>query len=518
MSINLIHFFDKGAAIDPERACLVGDAGVRTYRETQLMSCKIANALAQGGSGVGTHIAVLSHNAPRAFECVLGVIRAGCVWVPVNFRSTVDESVYVLDHTDTTVLFYSVAFVANVAQILQRCPRIATAICIDGEGLPGHHRFDRWSASATDEKREYDVDGSAIATLACSGGTTGKPKGVVTTHQTWAYRIAETLLRCATDHPVHLVAAPMTHGAGAAALEMMVMGATHVVLQSVDPASIIAAIGKHRVTHFFLPPTAIYRLLAYPGVRDGDYSSLKYFTYAAAPMSLDRVKEAIDVFGPVMAHGYGGTELGTSTCWFPPEEHAKARAANDDQRLSSCGRVSPLARLEIVDDAGTMLPPGVQGEIVVRSYSNASAYYKNPQETAKSFGGGWFRTGDIGCKDAQGWVYIRDRKKDMIISGGLNIYPSEIEQTLMAHPGVQDCAVIGVPHDEWGEAVKAVIELKAGARVNEAELEALCRASLSGYKIPKTFEFWTEIPRSPVGKVLKREIRARYWQAHGKQI
>lgn len=518
MSINLIHFFDKGVAIEPDRPCLVSEASVRTYRETQAMSCRIANALADSGIARGAHIAVLSHNATRAFECVLGVIRAGCVWVPVNFRNSVDESAYVLDHTDATVLFYAQAFAATVAQLLLRCPRIATAICIDAEGLPGHPGFDRWIAGAADAMREFNVDGSATATLACSGGTTGKPKGVVTTHRTWAYRIAETLLRSATERPVHLVAAPMTHAAGGAALEMMAMGATHIVLQTVDPAAIVAAIGKHRVTHFFLPPTAIYRLLAYPGVRQGDYSSLRYFTYAAAPMSLDRLKEAIEVFGPVMAQGYGGTELGTSTCWFPPEEHVKALAANDDERLASCGRPSPLARLEIADDAGNILPAGEQGEIIVRSYSNASAYYKNPEETAQAFGGGWFRTGDIGYKTAAGWVYLRDRKKDVIISGGMNIYPSEIEKALLAHASVQECAVVGAPHEDWGEAVKAVVELKPGTQATAAELEALCRATLAGYKIPKSFEFWAELPRSPVGKVLKREVRARYWQARAKQI
>ncbi len=217
------------------------------------------------------------------------------------------------------------------------------------------------------------------------------------------------------------------------------------------------------------------------------------------------------MFGPVLVVGYGGTEFGTSACWFPPKAQLEALARGDEQRLYSCGRPSPMCRIEIMDDDGSLLPPGQPGEIAIRSYSNASGYYRNPEETARAFRDGWFLTGDVGFKDEQGWLYISDRKKDMIISGGFNIYPSEIEAVLLANPAVQDCAVIGAPDDDWGERVTAVIELKAGRSATAEELQAACRAALAGYKIPRAFEFWPEIPRSPVGKVLKRAIRDRFW-------
>jgi len=517
MSISLIEFFDKGVAIEPERPCLVSADTVQSYAEVQRSSYRIANALLRENIGLGAHVAVLSHNALRAFECVLGVIRAGGAWIPVSPRSALEEIVYVLDHTDVTVLFYARDFAVLVGQVLQLCPRISQAVCIDGH-VDNHSSLDEWLRDASDERVAVDIPPDAIATLACSGGTTGKPKGVVTTHRVWANRIAETLLRVSVKRPVHLIAAPMTHAAGGAALEMMPMGATHVILPGFDPEAVVRAIGHYGVTHLFLPPTAIYRLLAYAGVRQGNYSSLRYFTYAAAPMAPHRLREAIEVFGPVMGQGYGSTEMGTSTCWFSPQEHADALAAGDERRLSSCGRPSPLARVEIADESGALLPAGEQGEIVVRSYSNADGYYNNPTETAAIFKDGWFHTGDVGLKDEAGWLYLRDRKKDLINSGGLKVYPSEIEKLLLSHPAVQECAVIGVPHDDWGEAVKAIVELKPGSQATEAELSGLCRAHLGGYKVPKSIEIWPEIPRSPVGKVLKRVIRERFWQGSGRSI
>jgi acyl-CoA synthetase (AMP-forming)/AMP-acid ligase II len=195
-----------------------------------------------------------------------------------------------------------------------------------------------------------------------------------------------------------------------------------------------------------------------------------------------------------------------------------AIAAGREERLLSCGRPSPLVRVDIVGGEGEFLPPGESGELVIRGNTLASGYYKDPDETARAFRNGGFHSGDIGYKDVDGFVYISDRKKDMIISGGFNIYPSEIERILLAHPAVQDCAVVGVPDTEWGEAVKAVIELKSGATLDAATLEQLCRAALAGYKVPKSFEFWPEIPRSPVGKVLKRAVRERFWQGQSRLV
>lgn len=518
--MKLIDFFDRGAELGPEHPCLVDDFGVRSYGQVRALTHRVANACIRDRIAVGTKVAVYSPNLARAFELLLGCIRAGCVWVPANANSTLSEITQILRLTDAELLLYSQSVAAHVAALAHQCPTLRLFVCIDGGAadLPhGHRSLEQWLEGTSEQSPELEYSDDSLATLFCTGGTTGAPKAVMASHRIWEARVAGTFLRLPGERPVQLVAAPMTHAAGAAALEMMVRGSTTVILPKFDPERVIEAIGTHSVTHLFLPPTAIYRLLSHPAVRQGNYRSLRYFTYAAAPMSIKRLKEAIDVFGPVMEQGYGSTELGMNTCSLQPRDHMKALAEADDLRLSSCGRVTPLARLEIVDETDRVVEPGHMGEIIVRSSATASGYYKAPEETQRAFVNGWYHTGDIGFKDADGWVYIRDRKKDMIISGGFNVYPSEVEQVLMAHEHVQDCAVIGVPHDDWGEAVMAVLEPKPGTSLSKAEVIAWAKERLSGFKVPKFVEV-RELPRSPVGKVLKRVIRDGYWKDSGRKI
>lgn len=515
--MRVIDFFDKGAQIDPARPFLIDDADRRTYGETQAMSHRIANALRGAGIEPGAKVAVLSGNAARAFECVIGLVRAGCVWVPINARNTVEESIYALDNTDTGALFYSFAFRDVVRQLLAACPRIAHAVCIEREDPP-YPSLDGLTRGQSDRSPEARGALDDVVTLFSSGGTTGQPKGVMMTHLAWQTWIAASQRILWHDHAIHLVVAPMTHAAGGVTLMMSAMGATNVILPGFDPVRVMTAIETHRVTHLFLPPTAVYRLLAHPDVRKHDYSSLRYFNYASAPMAPEKIKEAVDVFGPVMMTGFGQTELGPNVTFFSPEDHRRVLATGDERRLASVGRPTLLARVEVMDEEGKLLPPETHGEIVVRTSAVMKGYYKNPEETARASTHGWHHTGDIGFKDCDGWVYLVDRKRDMLISGGFNIFPSEIEKVLVAHPAVQDCAVVGVPHPDWGEAVKAVVELKAGASVEPAQLEAFCRGRLPSYKVPKSVELWPELPRSAAGKVLRRKVRERFWEGQERNI
>jgi acyl-CoA synthetase (AMP-forming)/AMP-acid ligase II len=297
----------------------------------------------------------------------------------------------------------------------------------------------------------------------------------------------------------------------------MALGGTVAVLPKFEPGDVLAAIEKHRVTYMFLPPTAIYMLLSHPGVRDHDLSSLEYISYAGAPMSLDRLKEAIDVFGPVMNASFGQTESPMCVTAMPPHLHL-----NSDGELAhpgSCGQANLLSRVEIMDDDGNLLPPGVHGEIVVRGPLVMAGYYKNPEATEEVSRFGWHHTGDIGYRDEQGWFFIVDRKKDMIISGGFNVYPAEVEQVLQAHPAVQDCAVFGIPDDKWGEQVVAVVELRAGkVPPPEEELIAFARDKLGAVKSPKQLSYIDSLPRSNAGKVLRAELRKPYWQDRDRAI
>jgi acyl-CoA synthetase (AMP-forming)/AMP-acid ligase II len=515
--VRLIDFFDKGAAVAPDRAFLIDDAGRRTYREVQRSSHRIVNALRRDGITPGTRAAVYAPNATRAFECVIGLIRAGCVWVPVNVRNLVEDTVHVLKHCDTEVLFYSAGFSANVARILEQCPGIRRVICLEAPD-GGHPGFDDWIAGMLEISEDVEAGRDDLATLFSSGGTTGKPKGVMMSHLAWETMVASSLALQPHPKPIHLVAAPMTHAAGGSALAMMPMAATNIMLPGFDPVRVMESIEKYRVTHLFLPPTAIYKLLAHPDVRRYDYSSLRYFNYASAPMSPDKLKEALDVFGPVMMTAFGQTETGVNVCYFSPQDHAAVLASGDHRRFLSCGRASPFFRVAIMDDEGRLLPAGERGEIVVRGNSVMKGYYKNLEETAKAQAHGWHHTSDVGYLDEEGWLFLMDRKRDMIVSGGFNLYPAEIEKVILGHPSVQDCAVIGVPDDLWGEAVKAVLEMKPGAAFDADALMVFCRQRLSGYKVPKSIEAWAELPRSPVGKLLKRVVREKFWQGRERSI
>ena len=515
--MRIIDFFDKGVALDPDRAFLVEGETRRSYFDAQAMSHRIANAFVRDGVAPGSKAAVYSGNAARAFECVIGILRAGCVWVPVNVRNTVEDTVYTLTNTDTEVLFYAQAQADNVRAILAACPKIRWTVCIEADDGPAPS-LERVIDGCAKTSTEVPQGPDEVVTLFSSGGTTGAPKGVMMTNLSWEIMIAGAQRLIWTERPVHLVAAPMTHAAGGSALVMAPMGATNVLLPGFDPVAVMHAIEEHRVTHLFLPPTAIYRLLAHPDVRRCDYSSLRHFTYASAPMAPEKIIEAMGVFGPVMTNSFGQTETGVNVTFFSPQDHVRVLESGDHRRLSSVGRATLFTQVEIMDDAGTLLPPETPGEIVLRGDQLMKGYYNNPEETERADAFGWRHTGDVGFKDAEGWVFLVDRKRDVIVTGGFNVFPAEVEKVVVAFPGVQDCAVVGAPHAEWGEAVTAVVELKSGAEVDPEALLAFCRERLSGVKTPKAFQIWPELPRSPVGKVLRRKVREHFWRGRGRAI
>ena len=516
--MRLIDFFDRGADLNPMRLCVKDATVARTYREVQERSCKIANALSAAGFTPGQAAAVYSPNAAVAFECILGIMRGAYVWVPINARNTVDENADIIGRCDIEILFYHSEFATCIDQVRRQCPKIKIVICIDGTPESGHG-LENWIAEASAAPPDIPVDRDAIASIFSSGGTTGRPKGVPWTNLVWETLIANFFSAMPVGKPpVHLIAAPMTHAAGAIGMILTAAGATQVILPGFDAVKVLNAIEREGVTHLFLPPTAIYMLLAQPGLDARRFSSLEHFIYAAAPMSVDKLKECLDVFGPVMTQVFGQAEAPILCTFLSPDDHRVIGDPEKEKRLASCGRPTLLTPVGIMDDAGNLLPAGERGEIVVRGNLVMPGYYKNPEATREVSAFGWHHTGDIGFKDQDGYVYIVDRKKDMIISGGFNVYPSEVEQVIWSHPAVQDCAVVGAPDDKWGEAVTAVIELKPGYSVEPAEIIALCKERLGSVKAPKSVQVWESLPRSPVGKVRKKDIREMFWQGRARMI
>jgi acyl-CoA synthetase (AMP-forming)/AMP-acid ligase II len=520
----IIDFFDRGWRINPTGAAYIQDDRQYNFDEVGELSCRIANGLLAMGLPKETKGAVWATNDVMAWTCTLGLWRANMCWIPVGARNPAEENHYVLDAFDCEVLFFQKYFAPVVAELRSRLPRIKLWICIDDElpDFPGARSLMNWVKDRPTTRPNVAVDLDDVIMLSATGGTTGHPKGVMNTHRSAQTFCAHFMIGCpygAEEKPVNLAAAPMTHTAGLLAVPCTARGGTVVVVTKPDPAVLLAAIPRHKVTEFFLPPTVIYRLLDIPDLgKKVDFSSLKYFTYGAAPMSVEKLKQAIEVFGPVMAGGYGQTEAPASISYLSPGEHFVSGKLAPDGRLSSVGRPNPLIRVEIMNDANEILPQGATGEICVRGDLVMKGYYKAPDKTAETIIDDWLHTGDIGHIDTEGYLHITDRKKDMIISGGFNVYPSEVEQVIWGHPAVQDCAVIGVPDEQWGEAVKAVVELNAGQQVSADEIIALCKEKLGSVKAPKSVDFVDALPRSPVGKVLKKDLRAKYWRNASRKI
>ncbi len=505
--MRLIDFFDRGVSLDPYRPCLVDCSSTQTFRDVQLLTHRIGNLLVSNGIKPEMVGAVLSHNDVTAFVCILGILRAGGAWMPLNARNSSEDNIKILVDNDCRWIFYHSSFAGAVTEFRMQVPSLQGFVCIDRLN-GGDPDFSDWVAQASDEVCSIPGGPHGIASIWPSGGTTGRSKGVMLTNLNFETMIASFITSMpVSEPPVHLIAAPMTHAAGCIAFPLLALGATQVVVPNADPLGIMSAIEQYKITTLFLPPTVIYMMLGHPQVRNFDYSSLKYFVYAAAPMSAKKLQEAIEIFGPVMAQTFGQAEALMLCTFMSPKEHI----VGDEKRLTSCGRATIFTQLEIMDDDGNVLPPNERGEIVVRGNLVMKGYYKNSEATEEAGRFGWHHTGDIGMKDENSYVYIVDRKRDMIVSGGFNIYPSEIEQIIWSHAAVEDCAVVGVPDEKWGEAVKAIIQLKAGAVVNADDLVDYCRQRLGGMKTPKSFEFWEELPRSAVGKVLKRSIRDRFW-------
>jgi acyl-CoA synthetase (AMP-forming)/AMP-acid ligase II len=513
----MIDFFDRGARIAHDRPCMIADGAAKTYAEVAARSRQIANLLITDGFAGGAHAAVLSGNSVVAFEAILGILRADGVWAMANNRASVAENAYLFDLLDIDTLFVHSEAADRIETFRRECPRIRRYIALDRPFAEADIFLeDRIGGDADVPQRRAGLT-DELAFLGNTGGTTGRSKGVMLTNGNWQALVASLVASMPMKTPpVNLVAAPMTHAAGPLALASMALGGTVVVLPKFDPPAVLDAIERHRVTYMFLPPTAIYMLLAEPSVRERDLSSLEYISYAGAPMSLDRLKAAIAVFGPVMNASFGQTEAPMCVTAMPPHEHLNA--VGELAHPGSCGRPNLLSVVEIMDDDGNILAPGEAGEIVVRGPLVMAGYYKDPEATAEVSAFGWHHTGDIGTRDTDGWFYVVDRKKDMIISGGFNVYPAEVEKALLAHPAVQDCAVIGVPDDKWGEAVIAFVERRDGVALDIEALTSFARDALGPVKTPKRIEAIATLPRTNAGKVSRAELRKPFWGPAGRTI
>ncbi|MFN3736193.1 class I adenylate-forming enzyme family protein [Hydrogenophaga sp.] len=512
--MTLIDFFDRGLGLGGGQICLREHDDSLTYDQVGRWTHKIAWSLRRAGVNRQDRIATLAPNNLWAYVALLGLQRAGCAWVPLNARSSQSDQISQIRRTDCTWIFYHSEFESLVVAILKELPQIRGAVCVDRSGgaCPG---LQAWVADApATPYPSGDKDPTTeVFRITSSGGTTGAPKAVVHTHVGCEANVASFLALFRYDaRPRYLLSMPMTHAAGSLSFHVLALGGSVHILPKPDLDAIVNTIERERITTTILVPTVIYSLLARPDIRSRDFSSLRYLCVGAAPLSKDKLSEALNIFGPVIAQIYGQTEASSMlTCMTPQDYGQIMEQPAYGHRLTSCGRPSPFARIAIMNSDGELLPTGERGEVVVRSGMVMQGYLDDPVGQAEASRHGWHHTGDVGYLDEDGFLYIVDRLRDLIISGGFNVFPIDIEQVIWGHPGVQDCAVVGVPDDKWGEAVKAVVQLKPGAQVTEDDIIDLCRRQLGAVKTPKSVEFWEALPKSPLGKVLKKDIRAKFW-------
>lgn len=509
MDIIAVH-----AARQPGRAAIIVGERAVTWADLVDQRNRLARSLRALGLGVGEHLVLWAHNSLEYLLVSAAARAIGAVAVPMNHRLTAVEAAHILDDSDAAAVFVSDAFLATLEQVRAGAARVRRWILLGRERRPWAVHIDDLVTAESSEPGAGDEGQGLGGSMVYTAGTTGKPKGAL--RGTVDPNVMVDRLRAldlADPAHVHLVAGPLYHSApGGFALFTQLFGGTLVVMPRFDPEEALRLIERHRCTSTFMAPTLLQRIVDLPpAVRmRRDVSSMRVIVVAGAPCPT-RVKEAgTAYFGPALYEFYGSTELGINTI-LRPEDVLR--------RPGSCGRAAPGTELAILDDEGQPVPLGTPGTLYVRRAPGMfDGYYKNAAATGQTARGNWLTVGDVARMDADGFVYICDRKHDMIISGGVNIYPAEIEDVLHTHPSILDVAVFGVPDESWGERVHAAVQLRAGHALTAAEVIAFARQSLAGYKVPRDVSFRDDFPRDTAGKLVKRVLREPYWQGRAARV
>lgn len=507
-------FLRHWASERPGTIALEEDGSAIGFAELDRRTRRIVAVLAAHGIGKGDRIAWLGKNARHYFELFYAAGRAGAVMVPVGWRLAAPEIAYILEDTGARLLFLGEGFgdlAARACAQLADPPAILSTAA--AEAAIGE-------ADVAD-MADFDPGGPDDAVLQLyTSGTTGNPKGAVLSNRNlFALRVpaqdaGQPWSHFEPDEAI-LVCMPCAHIGGTGLGIMAVASGIRAIIQpEFDPEGVLDALGRG-ITRLFIVPAALQMVIQHPRAKATDFSGLRYVLYGAAPIPIDLLREAVRTMpGAGFLQCYGMTETTGTVSVLPPSDHC----LEGNRRMRSAGRAVPGCELKVVDETGAELPRGTVGELVCRSPSNMVGYWNLAEATAASLKDGWMHTGDAAYMDEDGYVFIQDRIKDMIISGGENIYPAQVESAIYGHPAVAEVAVIGVPDDTWGEAVKACVTARPGMSVDESEIIAWTRERLAGFKVPKSVDVIALMPRNASGKILRRELRAPYWQGRDRQV
>ncbi len=504
------------AKLRPDAVAQIFEDRTTTFAELDVRANQIANGLIALGAGPQARIGYIGLNSDRFFETVFGCFKSKTVMVGVNWRLAPPEVVYVLNDADADILFVGAEFAGLVDKIRGELKTVRHVIAVD-EPHGDWPVFDTWRDGQSSADPMVAISPEDDVVQLYTSGTTGHSKGVQLTTGNYM-SFFETAQKAGWAHydpgEVNLVAMPNFHVAG---LNMGVLsvaqGAISIIMKQVDPVKVLDAVEQYGIQNMFLVPAVIQFVIALPGVERRNLKSLNRVFYGASPISEQVLMKAKEVLGCNFTQLYGLTETVGAGTYLPPEAHDPAQG-----KLRSCGLPYPGFEIRIVDGEGRTQPQGAVGEILIKSATIMKGYWKKPDATKKSVIDGWFYTGDAGFFDADGYLYIHDRVKDMIVSGAENVYPAEVENALMSHPAIADAAVIGVPDEKWGEAVKAIVVLKPDADTTPDDIISFCRQRIAGYKTPKSVDFVEALPRNPSGKILRRELRDPYWAGRERRV
>lgn len=514
---NLIEVLRHHAHATPDKVALTFGSQRLSYAQIDRASNQVARAIAAAGLGPEARVAIMTRNTPAQLEIWWGAMKARAVLVLVNYRLAPREVAYIANDATAEMLFVGKEFYDLAAKVLPQLPRLRKVVAIDG----GHPE---WESLADFRGRQDAGDLTVQAARAdtClqiyTSGTTGQPKGVLTSHG----NLLADLRRCETtglwtDRDKLLLCMPMCHiGGTGVTIRSVYFGMEIELMREFDAAQVIRLIPERRVTKAVFVPSMLHLLLETPGCRDADFSSLDLILYGAGAMPYELMLRVLEVFPCRFTSAFGMTETNGGVTHLDPQDHVGPRA---QELLKSCGRTAPGVQIRIVDESGHDVPQGTVGEILVRSEQVTSGYYRLPQETARMFqDGDWLRTGDAGYFDPQGYLYISDRLKDMIVSGSLKVFPREVEEVMLEHPAVSEVAVIGIPDPKWREVPMAFVVRRPGMAVDDQALVAFVQERLARFKVPRRIAFVEALPRTTSGKVLKRELRKPFWDGQDRQV
>ncbi|SNQ47678.1 Acyl-CoA synthetase (AMP-forming)/AMP-acid ligase II [Frankia canadensis] len=534
---TLPEVFDRACLHHADSTAIVDGEWRLTYRQMRQQANQVANGLVALGVGKGERVGLLLPNVAEFIPTQYGIWKAGAVLVQMPARASASVHHANLRQAAATTLIYHSQFDQVIADLLDNEPigirhlvrlrppgadattsgpssAAGTAGALIAAGRDYQCFF---GAQPGDTAPEVPLDEHDEAYVLFTSGSTGEPKGVINSHFTWAHYSITAGLEIGDIRPGEIFAhgAPLTHFTQIFVMPTFLRGGTNVMLPGLDVDRLLATIEREKVTATAVVPTIVYLLLDHPGRAAFDLSSLRTMIYAGAPISPERLREALDAFGPIFVQAYAGTEPGYVSC-LRKEEHVPADRA-DGARLASAGRPLPFVRVSIQDDTDKQLPTGEVGEICSRQLGQMIGYLDSSRD-AETLRDGWVHTGDVGFLDADGFLHLVDRKKDLIVSGGFNVFPRQVEDVLATHPAVAQAAVIGVPHPKWGEAVHAVVVLRGGRQAETAELIDHVRRQLGGVPAPKTVELVDALPVNPAGKVDKKSLRSPFWVGRARRI